>query len=83
MSNPIHSGDFYRTKDYFIASFLLADGILLTDWEKVNGEVWFILSERERCIQRVEEFMKDIAVCSPSELHRQLKRIKAVINQCY
>lgn len=71
--------DGYKTKILNIAAFLYASGIKLTDTSRINGDVFFIFTPKNKAEQLVEKYFEDTAIVNPRELFARLNDLRDLI----
>lgn len=71
--------DRYKTKILNIAAFLYAAGLQLVDTIKVNGDVFFIFSPKDKAEQLVESYFAGTASINPRELFARLNDLRDLI----
>lgn len=70
---------FYRTKILNIAAYLYAAGLQLVDTTKLNGEVFFVFSPKEKADELVESYFAGTARTNPRELFARLNDLRDLI----
>ncbi len=71
--------DRYKTKILNIAAFLYAAGLPLVDTIKVNGDVFFLFTPKEKAEQLVEHYFAGTATINPRELFARLNDLRDLI----
>ena len=71
--------DQYKTKTLNIAAFLYASGLQLIDTLKVNNEVFFIFTPKDRAEELVSNYFAGTASIDPRELFARLNDLKDLI----
>lgn len=71
--------DQYRTKILNIAAYLYAAGLQLVDTTKVNGNVFFIFTPKDKAEQLVEMYFAGTANINPRELFARLNDLRDLI----
>ncbi len=69
----------YITSDYYCSAFLVASGIPMVAFEKINGRTEFTFAETDRLPQLVEEYYAGQAQISAIRYGNSLKNLKAII----
>lgn len=71
--------DHYKTKILNIASFLYASGLQLVETTKVEGDVYFIFSPKDKAEDLVRKYFSNTAICNPKELFARLNDLRDLI----
>lgn len=69
----------YRTKTLNIAAFLYASGLQLANTLKVNNEVFFIFTPKNKAELLVSSYFSGTAKIDPRELFARLNDLKDLI----
>jgi len=71
--------DGYQTKILNIAAYLYASGLQLVDTPRINGDVFFIFTPRDRAQKLVDAYFSDTAMVNPRELFARLNDLRDLI----
>lgn len=71
--------DRYKTKILNIAAFLFASGLQLVDTIRVNGDVFFLFTPKNKAEQLVESYFAGRANVDPRELFARLNDLRDLI----
>ena len=71
--------DQYKTKILNIAAFLYAAGIQLVETIRINGDVFFIFTPKDKAEQLVEKYFAGTASINPRELFARLNDLRDLI----
>ena len=69
----------YRTKILNIAAYLYACNLELVDTIKINGDVFFIFTPKDKAEQLVEDYFAGTARISPREFVARLNDLRDLI----
>jgi len=70
----------YSTKDYYIASFLIAKGFKLTSTNKKGREIFFVFEGREKIEKVLPGFYNGIEKVSALSLVTAIRNIKSMLH---
>ena len=71
--------DGYGTKTLNIAAFLYTSGLHLSETRKLNREILFVFTPKDRAQRLVEDYFADKASVNPRELFARLSNLKDII----
>lgn len=69
----------YKTKTLNIAAFLYACGLQLVDTIKVQGDIFFVFTPKDRAEKLVESYFAGTASINPRELFARLNDLRDLI----
>ncbi len=69
----------YKLKQLNVAAFLYASGLKLINTVRINNEVFFIFSPKDKAEKLVESYFNGSATCSPRELFARLNDLRDLI----
>ena len=69
----------YTTKSLTIAAFLYSSKLRLVDTERINKEVFFSFTPKEKAEQLVKQYFDGQASCNPLDLFSKLNTLKDII----
>ncbi len=71
--------ELYKTKTLNIAAFLYASNLQLVNTVRVNNEVFFIFSPKNKAEKLVSDYFSGTAEVNPRELFARLNDLKDLI----
>ncbi len=71
--------DQYKTKTLNIAAFIYASGLQLVNTTKVNGEIFFIFTPKNKAEELVNSYFAGTASIDPRELFARLNDLRDLI----
>lgn len=71
--------DILELKTLNLAAFLYASGLHLVGTKRVNGEVFFIFSPKDKAEKLLERYFADTATINPKELFSKLNDLRDLI----
>lgn len=69
----------YKTKTLNLASYLYASGLQLTETVRVNGEIFFVFTPKDKAEELVDKYFSNTAICNPKELFARLNDLRDLI----
>lgn len=74
-------GNFYSTKDLYIASFLYAKGIKLSSINKQGKICWFIFEDKTLCEQLIQRYFAKTESVIAKDLSDAIRTLKDLLFQ--
>lgn len=71
--------DGYKTKILNIAAFLYAAGLHLENTIRVDGDIFFIFTPKDKAARLVEQYFAGTAAINPRELFARLNDLRDLI----